>query len=281
MPSRNAESNRDLAVLPRVRVVSTNPHDPDALAARLSGADAVINLVGILNEQGNDGAGFQRAHVDLTRGLISACRRSGVRRLLQMSALNAGRGKSHYLRSRGEAEKLVRDSGLEWTIFQPSVIFGRGDGLFMRFAGLLKLSPVLPLARPNARFNPVFVGDVVKAYLRALEDRSTVGQSFELYGPQTMTLKEIVEYTARHLGVRRLVLPLPDALGRLQAAIMDHVPGKPFSSDNYRSLLIDSVGGIDGLFALGIDKTPVDAVVPALLAKTPRQARLDRSRRVL
>jgi uncharacterized protein YbjT (DUF2867 family) len=196
-----------------------------------------------------------------------------------MSALNAGRGRSHYLRTRGEADALVKASGLDWTIFQPSVIFGRGDGLFNRFANLLDLVPVLPLARPNARFAPVFVGDVVRAFLRALDDPGTIGKSYELYGPEVMTLADIVRYTARHRGLRRLVVPLPDALARVQAAVFDFVPGKPFSTDNYLSLLVDSVGGIDGLYSLGIDKTPVDAVVPRLLGKTPHQQRLDTFRR--
>jgi NADH dehydrogenase len=158
------------------------------------------------------------------------------------------------------------------------VIFGPGDGLFFRFAALLALSPVLPLAKPGAKFAPVYVLDVVQAFLRALEDRSTIGRTYEIYGPAVMTLREIVAYTARHRGLRRLIIGLPDPLGRLQAALFDFVPGKPFSSDNWKSLQIDSVGGIDGLYQLGIDKTPVDAVMPALLSGSPRQARLDRCR---
>ncbi len=279
VPSRNRSSHRELSLLPDVRIVDTDPYDVSQLAARFVGHDAVINLVGILNERGNDGSGFRRVHVDLTRGVIEACRRAGVRRLLQMSALNAGRKRSHYLRTRGEAEALVRESGLDWTIFQPSVIFGRGDGLFTRFAGLLKLTPVLPLARAGARFAPVHVGDVVAAYVRALEDRSTIGHCYELYGPEVLTLQQIVQYTAQQLGLRRWIVPLPDALGRMQAALMDHVPGKPFSSDNFRSLQLDSVGGVDGLFVLGIDKTPIAAVVPGMFGVVGRQSRLARLRK--
>ena len=275
VPSRNAESQRDLAVLPDVRIVSADVYDRSVLARLLAGADAAINLVGILNESGFKGAGFRRAHVDLTAGLIASCVQAGVGRLLQMSSLNAGRGSSHYLTSRGEAEKRVSSSGLDWTIFQPSVIFGPNDGLFCRFAQLLKLAPVLPLARAGAKFAPVYVGDVVAAFLKALDDRSTIGQSYELYGPEVYTLREIVEYTRRHLGLKRLIVGLPDALGRLQAAAFDFVPGRPFSSDNYRSLLIDSVGGVDGLFRLGIERTPVDAVMPALLSGDGKQRRLD------
>ncbi|MGQ0801632.1 MAG: complex I NDUFA9 subunit family protein [Pseudomarimonas sp.] len=276
--SRNAERLRQLAVLPAVRVVSVDVYDRAALVPLLRGARAAINLVGILNEPGRNGAGFRRAHVDLTNALIGACKEAAVSRLLQMSSLNAGRGTSHYLLTRGEAEQRVKSSELAWTLFQPSVIFGPDDGLFFRFAKLLALTPVLPLARANAKFAPVFVGDVVKAMLHALEHRDSIGQTYELYGPQVLTLREIVKYTAHHLGLRRFIVGLPPALGRLQAAVFDFVPGKPFSSDNWKSLQIDSVGGVDGLFRMGIPKTPIDAVMPTLLAGDERQARLDRCR---
>jgi uncharacterized protein YbjT (DUF2867 family) len=273
VPSRNRDAQRELFVLPQVRVETCDVYNIAQLTRRLRGAGAVINLVGILNEAGRDGAGFERAHVQLTRTLIAACGQAGVRRLLQMSALNAGRGRSHYLRTRGEAETVVRESKLDWTIFQPSVIFGPGDGLFARFNALLKLTPVVPLARAGAKFAPVYVGDVVAAFVRA-----TIGQTYELYGPQVMTLKDIVRYTACQAQQRRAVVSLPDVLGRIQALCMDFVPGKPFSSDNFLSLLNDSVGGIDGLYRLGIEKTPIDAIVPPLLHPAGKQERLDRYR---
>lgn len=276
--SRNRARRREVGVVPNVRVVTCDVYSQTALADLLAGADAAINLVGILNEPGRGGSGFARAHVQLTRALVAACHASGCTRLLQMSALNAGRGRSHYLRTRGEAEDVVKNSGLRWTIFQPSVIFGPGDGLFARFAQLLQISPVLPLARPKAKFAPVHLGDVLEAFARALRDKQTIGQTYELYGPDTMTLEEIVKYTARHLRLKRAILPLPDAMGRLQALAMDFVPGKPFSTDNYLSLLSDSVGGIDGLYRLGIPRTPIDAVVPALLGPGGRQGRLHRYR---
>ena len=276
--SRNRNAQRELFVLPQAQVQTCDVYSQPQLARALKGADVAINLVGILNEPGRSGRGFERAHVQLTQGLIAACGVAGVPRLLQMSALNAGRGSSHYLRTRGQAEAAVRDSKLAWTIFQPSVIFGRGDGLFARFHALLKFAPVLPLARASAKFAPVYVGDVVAAFTRAVSDPATQGQTYELYGPQVLTLADIVRYTARHAGLRRLVVPLPDALGRLQALAMDFVPGKPFSTDNYLSLLTDSVGGIDGLYRLGIEKTPLDAIVPDLLHPSGRQEQLDRYR---
>ena len=277
--SRNAMHKPALGAIPEVRVVSVDPLDSAALARLLDGAAAAVNLIGILNERGFSGAGFQRAHVDIPTALIAACRQAGVSRLVQMSALNAGRGKSHYLRTRGEGEQVVKGSGLDWTIFQPSVIFGPGDGLYCRFAGLLDLAPVLPLAKPGAKFAPVYVGDVAAAFLRALDDPdSSCGQVYELYGPQVFTLREIVAWTAQQRSQRRCILPLPDTLGRLQAMLMDFIPGKPFSSDNWKSLQVDSVGGIDGLYRLGIAKTPVARIMRPLLAGIGKQSRLDRYR---
>ncbi|HBK55007.1 MAG TPA: epimerase [Xanthomonadales bacterium] len=269
-----------LLLPPSARLVELDVHDPDALAVHLHDADVAINLVGILNERGDSGRGFQRAHVELTRSLITACTTSGTRRLLQMSALNAGRGSSHYLRTRGEADALVKQSGLDWTIFQPSVIFGPGDGLFCRFASLLRFAPVLPIAGARVKFAPVHVGDVVEAFRRALARRDSIGQTYELYGPDILTLAEIVNLTARTLGLRRWVIGLPEPLGRLQAEIGEWLPGKPISRDNFRSLQLDSVGGIDGLHRLGIEPTRIAARLPDILDRsTPRQRRLDRCRK--
>jgi NADH dehydrogenase len=277
--SRNMALHPERLLPPGVMVRETHVYDPDDLQIQFAGMDAVINLVGILNERGDNGRGFRRAHVELTQFVVSACRQAGVRRLLQMSSLNAGRGRSHYLKSRGEAEAVVKASGLRWTIFEPSVIYGIGDGLFTRFGQLLRLAPVMPLARADAKFAPVFIGDVVEAFRRALAAPRSVGEVYELYGPEVFTLAEIVRMTARQLGMRRWILPLPDALGRLQALAFDHVPGKPFSSDNFRSLLTDSVGGIDGLHRLGIEPTRVAKILPDILGHgNDKQARYARFR---
>ncbi|MFA7488119.1 MAG: complex I NDUFA9 subunit family protein, partial [Lysobacteraceae bacterium] len=120
---------------------------------------------------------------------------------------------------------------------------------------------------------------VAEAFVRALTRPASIGQTYELYGPDVLTLKQIVQYTAQCMGLRRAVLALPDALGRIQAALMDFMPGKPFSTDNFLSLQVDSVGGIDGLHRLGIEPTPISAVIPALLGPDPQQRRLDRFRR--
>ena len=226
----------------------------------MNGADAAINLVGILNEPGRDGAGFRHAHVDLTRELIGACSNAGVQRVVQVSALNASRPEtpdpatSHYLRTKGEAEALLRASTLHWTILQPSVIFGPGDSFLNRFAGLLRGVPlVLPLAMPEARFAPVHVDDVVEAITRVLDEPAAAGRTFQLCGPDIFTLRELVQMVSDTVGIRRRVIGLPRFISRLQAAIMDYVPGKPFSTDNFRSLLTDSVGSAAGFRDLGIN----------------------------
>ena len=274
--SRNRERHRELAVLSQVRIRNADPHDRAALIAHLRDADAVINLVGILNETG--GARFRRAHVELTATLVAACREAGVGRLHQMSSLRAGEGRSQYLTTRGEAEAVVRASGLAWTIYRPSVIFGPGDGLVSRFAALLRLAPVLPLARPQARLAPVAVQDVVAAIVRGVGDPATAGRSFELYGPETLTLIAIVRAIRDAMGLHRLIVPLPDTLGRVQARLGEFIPGKPISRDNFLSLLLDSVGREDGLAALGIRAHPFRPALPALLHDRGRQARYDAAR---
>ncbi|MHB1991964.1 complex I NDUFA9 subunit family protein [Metallibacterium scheffleri] len=261
--SRNREQHRALAVLPGVSVHSADVYDRGTLLAHLRGADAAINLVGILNETG--GARFRKAHVDLTSTLVAACREAGVRRLHQMSSLRAGEGKSMYLITRGEAERVVRASGLQWTIYQPSVIFGRGDGLVTRFAALLKLLPVLPLARASSKLAPVAVEDVCAAIAQCVQDPASIAQRYELYGPEQFALIRIVRMVAAALKLRRLIIPLPDALGYLQARIGELLPGKPISVDNFKSLALDSIGSVDGLAALGITPQRFSARLPELL----------------
>ena len=241
-------------------------HDPAFLRDAFADVDGVINLVGILNERGDDGRGFRRAFVELTDTVIAAMGDRGVERLLQMSSLRSGEGRSHYLQARGEADAHVRASPLRWTIFRPSVVAGPGDGLFCRFAQLLRFAPGLPLGRADARFQPVWVGDVADAFVRALDDDASVGHSYDLVGPEAMTLAGIVHLTARTKGWSRFVLPLPHALGRLQAEVGEHLPGKPISRDNWRSLQLDSISADNGLPALGVAPTDVRARLPEILS---------------
>lgn len=282
--TRSAFRAQHLTVLPTVDVVEANPHDPAALAQHFTGADVAVNLIGILNERGRSGAGFRAAHSELARKVVEAARSRRVRRLLHMSALgaDAASGPSHYLRTKGEAEQHVRAAApdVDFTIFRPSVIFGAGDSLTNRFARLLRLTGgFLPLAKPQARFSPVWVQDVAEAFVRALHGGTAGGQTYELCGPEVYTLEALVRTTARIAGLPCHLLPLPDALARAQAFVMDFVPGKPLSTDNLRSLSIDAVCRDDGCAQLGIRPQALSAVAPGYLGPEGRGARLDRYRR--
>lgn len=265
--TRNAVNCRHLRVLPSLSIVQINDYTGDSIAPHLEGSVALINLVGILNEKGSDGSGFHRAHVEVTRAALVACEKSVVRRFIQMSALNAdANGASHYLRSKGKAENYLNAFSkplVHTTIFKPSVIFGNNDSFLNRFAQLLKWTPLMfPLACPRARFAPIYVGDLVQCIANAIDDESSYGLSYEICGPNTYSLKELVAYTGKLSGHQRIILGLPRFLSRLQAKLLEFVPGKPFSLDNYRSMLVDSVCS-DGIRCT----TSIKSIAPTYLNK--------------
>ena len=280
--TRYAARRRALLVLPTLNLVETDVYDPVALARVFAGADAVVNLVGILNERGHSGNGFERAHVTLTEGVIDACRRTGVKRLLHMSALKADpTGPSYYLRTKGRAAVLaLAAKDLDVTVFEPSVIFGPGDSFLNRFAELIRLLPLaFPLACPETRFAPVYVGDVAEAFTVSLDEHRSFGRRYSLCGPRVYTLREILRYTAALAGLRRLILGLPRWASWMQAATLEWVPGKPFSLDNLRSLSVDSVCDENGLGALEIEPTPLEAVAPGYIGRADSRGQYDRYRR--
>jgi uncharacterized protein YbjT (DUF2867 family) len=180
--ARRRHEARHLILLPTVQVVEGDPLDPRELDAQMRGVTAVVNLIGILNEHGRET--FASVHAEGARKVVGACTRAGVARLVHMSAINADpAGPSRYLRSKGEAEAVVVASGLAWTIFRPSVMFGREDAFLNLFAKLLRLFPALALASPDAKFAPVHVGDVAHCFAHALDDDATIGQRYNLCGP--------------------------------------------------------------------------------------------------
>ena len=278
--TRNRERHKDnLILLPTVELIQADVHDMYQLKKFFSGCDAVINLVGILNEQGRDGSGFRHAHVELTRKIIEACQHAHIKRLLHMSALNADAklGTSHYLKTKGEAEDLAHQAemqGIKVTSFRPSVIFGRDDSFFNRFAKLLKFTPLFfPLACARTRFAPVFVGNVAEAFVRTLKDPVSYGRRYDLCGPKSYALEELVRYTAECTGINRRIIPLNEILSRIQAAVFDFVPGKPFSTDNFLSARVDSVCKQNGLHELGIVPAAIETVVPQYLANRSQRTR--------
>ena len=279
--TRNRNNHRDLLVLPNLELVEADVFDGNQLKTHIKGMDAVINLIGILNEKGHNGDGFRKVHVDLPKSVLSACLELQIPRILHMSALHAdaGQGASFYLRTKGEGENALHTySGkrLSVTSFRPSVIFGPGDSFINRFAGLLKAMPYFfPLACADARFAPVYVGDVAARFIAAIDDRSTHGKRIDLCGPAEYSLKEIVEYTASMLGLRRRVIALPDFLSKMQAHTLEWFPGKPFSIDNYMSLQIDSVCQQDSH-----EPTSLDMIVPSYLGSATRLTAYDALRKM-
>jgi NADH dehydrogenase len=283
VPTRAIARNDALRVLDTVRLIRADVHDPNALTRLFAGADVVINLIGILNEHGRQT--FRAVHANLAEKVVAAARTARVSRLLHMSSLAADptTAPSQYLRSKGEAEARVRASPptLGWTIFRSSVIFGPGDSLTNRFAGLLRLSGgFLPLARASARFAPVGVEDVAQAFRRAVTDRSTINQTYELCGPEVMTLEKLVRTTAAVAGIPCTIIRLPDFVAWMQAVVMNFLPGKPFSVDNYKSLTTDSVCREDGCARLGIQPQPMLAVLPTYLGIQSAPEQLDYFRRI-
>ncbi|WJW75367.1 complex I NDUFA9 subunit family protein [Thiohalobacter sp. IOR34] len=284
VPTRRVVRHRELQVHPNIRLEERNVHDPEALRAAIEGCAAVVNLVGILNE---DRPGdFRKVHVELPQRIVEACLAGGVPRLLHMSALNAYPREEHsqYLRTKGEGEDLVHAAaaqGLRVTSFRPSVIFGPDDHFFNRFARLLRLSPLLfPLACPDARFAPVYVGDVAAAFHRALEDDSTIGRHCDLCGPRIYRLHELVAYTGQLIGVRPRILRLGNSTSWLQARLLEYLPGTPFSRDNFWSLQKESVCQDNCLLRLGIQPTAVEAVMPRHLAGRSSRGRYQAFRRL-
>ena len=243
--TRRAQRVKAFRVLTNVEVIETNVHDEKELQAAIDGSDVVINLVGILNSAGSNAKNsFDGAHAELTATVVKACKSAGVPRYLHMSSLGADaeNGSSDYLKSKGVAENHVQKAKhLASTIFRPSVIFGPGDAFFNRFATLLQLAPIMPLACADAKMQPVYLGDVCQSMIDALHNPDTIGQSIELGGPDVFTLKEIVTMTARLKGLKRPIIALPDAIGKIQALCLEFVPGKPFSRDNFASLQTDNV----------------------------------------
>jgi uncharacterized protein YbjT (DUF2867 family) len=280
--SRDRERHKHLLVLPGLALENCDVYQEPQLSERFRGKDVVINLIGIRNERGFGGGGFRRAHIELTQHVLLAARSAVVPRLLQVSALKASPdAPSYYLRSKGEAEKLIRDqnTALDWTILQPSVMFGPGDSFLNRFAGLLAAFPVaFPLARPNAKLQPVWVNDVVDALLSCLHGGASSRQTYELGGPQIYTLREVVSLVATLTGRRRWIVGLPGFLGRLEAFFMNFVPGRPFSGDNYRTLGVDSVCKEDGFAKLGLTPKSMAASARLFLGSQEDNARLSQNR---
>lgn len=281
VPTRSRERAKHLTMLPTCETITADVHDPAALKTLVSGCDAVVNLVGVLHG-GRGNRGFESAHTGLAQKLVTACRETGVRRVLHMSALNAAvDGPSAYLRSKGVAEEIMRGSGLDVTIFRPSVIFGREDQFLNLFARILKSAPVLIVPMGNAKFQPVHAGDVAQAFAAAYARREAIGQTYDLAGPRVWTMRELGEFVARAMGSRKPVFGADSTLTHIMAFAMECLPGKLMSMDNVRSMSEDNVSS--AAFPFGITPQSVEALVPGYVAQASPRGRYaayrDRTRR--
>jgi uncharacterized protein YbjT (DUF2867 family) len=277
--TRRRHNASHLTLLP-LDVIELDVFDPVQLAGFIEGADAVVNLVGTLSGgRGTPyGPGFAKLHVELPAKIVAACEGKRVHRLIHVSAIGADpRGPSMYLRSKGDGEKAVHAStSLAATIFRPSVVFGPEDSFLNTFAFLQRVFPVIPLAKPDAKFQPVYVGDVVKAIVEVLDLDAASGHTYELGGPVVYTLEALVRLCGEIVGRHAHIVRLPEVFARLQALSFEMLPGEPMlSRDNLDSMTIDSV--MSGPLApeLGVEPVGIEVIAPVYLSGAAQRSRFN------
>lgn len=272
--TRRRESGKHLILLPNVQVVECNVKNNNALKQALVGVDAVINLIGILHE--NDANSFEENHHQLPRRVAQLCENLGIYRLMHISALQAStHAPSQYLISKAKGENAIKDFNkkLDITIFRPSVIFGRHDRFLNLFVSLIKYLPVIALAKPDAKFQPIWVEDVASCFVNALENTTTYDKTYELGGPTVYTLRELVQKVMGIIGKKRSIIGLNDSLSMAQAFVMELLPIKLITRDNVKSMALANVTSHPIAPELNVLPAPIDAVLPEYLTNdTPRGA---------
>jgi NADH dehydrogenase len=284
--SRRRDSAKHLILLPNVSVVECNIFDHAALTAALTGADAVINLLGILHQSKT--LSFEHMHHELPASLAKICIDLGIKRLLHMSSLRADKNApSLYLQSKAAGEAaLIAIAGkasrakLNITIFRPSIIFGRDDKFINLFATLVKVMPVILLAKPDAKFQPIWVEDVASCFVNSLDNIACHGKTYELAGPKVYTFRALVQKVMDTLQIQRPIIGLSDRLSYLQAMMMELLPVKLMSRDNVRSMAVDSVSKKPLAAVLGVVPTPIEAVMAEYLVNNTQRGAYDRYRRL-
>jgi NADH dehydrogenase len=280
VPTRRAVNAAGVQSLPGLTVIEASVHKEADLARLMPGHDAVVNLVAVLH--GNEER-FESVHVDLPGKIASAMKKAGVQRLVHISALGADpQGPSMYQRSKARGETVLHNAGLQLTVLRPSVIFGAEDKFLNLFADLQAIAPFMPLAGSGTRFAPVWVADVASAVAVCLQKPDTIGQTYELCGPDVLTLGELVKRSGQWAGVNhgrgRPVIGLPMWMGWLQAAAMELAPGEPLMSrDNLTSMKVDNVatGQLPDLSDLGISAASAAGVAPSYLGHRGPRSRMN------
>jgi NADH dehydrogenase len=266
---RRAWYLKPLGGLGQVQFVRADVTDRAAVAAAVQGSDAVINLVGILKGP------FHRIHVEGARNIAEAAAAAGVPALVHISALGADpEAESAYGRSKGEGEQAVRAAFPGATIIRPSIVFGQEDNFINRFARMARLMPVLPVLRPDWKLQPVHAADVGKAIaLAALDPGTHAGKTYELGGPNVMTMAELNKWICETIGRRRAVAELPDAIGKIIPRLTGWAPGAPVTWDQWLMMQKDNVATGPGFEAFGLHPAPLAAVAPAWLVPFRRHGR--------
>lgn len=278
--TRRRETAKHLILLPNTKVVECNVLDYKALNNALRGADVVINLLGILHQTKRQS--FNIIHQQLPAQLTKICADLHISRLIQMSSLGASKNApSQYLRSKGAGEEALNAARntLNITIFKPSVIFGRGDQFINLFASLIKTLPVILLAKPNAKFQPVWVEDVATCVVKSIENNDTFGKTYTLVGPKVYSFRELVLTIMHTLQLKRPIIGLNDQLSYVQAFLMELLPIKLMSRDNIRSMDVDSVSAEPFPTEFGIMPTALETVIPQYLVNDTQRGDYDRYRR--
>jgi NADH dehydrogenase len=251
-------------VVPLYASVTNEP----TIQRAVDGADVVVNLVGILAESG--AASFQSIHADAAERIARLAAAGGIGRLVQMSAIGADPASpSRYGASKGAAEQAVRAAFPQATILRPSLVFGLEDKFFNRFGEMARLLPFMPVIAGDTRMQPVYVCDVADAVMAALVQPTALGKLFELGGPRVWTFREILQFILEQTRRNRRLVEIPMGIARMQASVMQHLPGKPLTPDQLLMLASDNVvaPGAAGLADLGIMPTPVELIVPAYLSR--------------
>ncbi len=261
----------------QIQVVRANATDAEAVERALAGADAAINLVGILYESGKQR--FQSLHTEAAATIAAAAAQQGVRRLVHVSALGAdAQSPSHYAQSKGRGEERVRQAFPAADILRPSVVFGPEDQFFNRFAALARILPALPLiGGGNTRFQPVYVVDIARAIMACLDGTLPHGQLYELGGPRIYTFKEILQLILAETNRRRWLVPIPFPLAEIQGTILGLLPSPHLTRDQVELLKHDNVveAGAAGFAELGIDPQPVEAVITSYIWRFRRKGQFE------
>lgn len=261
----------------QIQLVNANVTDADQVTRALKGADAAVNLVGILYERGRQR--FYAVHAEAAATIAAAARKEGARSLVHVSAIGASADSpALYARTKAEGEARVREAFSDAAILRPSIVFGPEDQFFNRFAAFARISPVLPLiGGGRTRFQPVYVCDVADAVLRCATDPSTRGLTYELGGPSIYTFKQLMQLVLVETNRRRLLVPIPFSVAMLQASVLGLLPKPMLTRDQVRLLQRDNIvsPGAHTLADLGIEPEAVETVIPAYLWRFRREGQFE------